>query len=68
MGTLDSPVRTGQSTFHCPVRATSVDRWGLELLTVEVVYPYGAPDSPARSDIADCLCPSDASNYGAVDR
>jgi hypothetical protein len=21
---------TGQGTFHCPVRATSVDRWRLE--------------------------------------
>jgi hypothetical protein len=30
MGTPDSPVRTGDSTVHCPVRATSADRWGLE--------------------------------------
>jgi hypothetical protein len=29
-GTLDSPVRTEHSTIHCPVRATSVDRSGLE--------------------------------------
>jgi hypothetical protein len=29
-GTSDSPVRTRHSTVHCPVRATSADRWGLE--------------------------------------
>jgi hypothetical protein len=43
MGTPDSSVRTGHCTVHCPVRAMSVDRWGLELLFVEVVYPFGAP-------------------------
>jgi hypothetical protein len=46
MGTSDSPVRTGHSTVHWPVCATSADRWGLELLTVEVVGPCGALDSP----------------------
>jgi hypothetical protein len=34
------------------VRATSADRWGLERLTVEVLYPFAAPDSPVRSDFA----------------
>jgi hypothetical protein len=45
MGTPDSPVHTGHSTVQCPVRATLADRWGLELLNVEVVCPCGAPDS-----------------------
>jgi hypothetical protein len=27
------------------VRATSVDCWGLERLTVEVLYPLATPDS-----------------------
>jgi hypothetical protein len=27
---------TGHSTVHCPVSATSADRWGLERLTVEI--------------------------------
>jgi hypothetical protein len=68
MGTPDSPVRTRHSTVHCLVRATSADRWGLELFTIEVVCPYGAPDSPVRPDVAYCLLTSDASDYGAVDR
>jgi hypothetical protein len=46
MGTPDSLVCTGHGTVHCPVHATSANRWGLELLTVEVVCPCGAPDSP----------------------
>jgi hypothetical protein len=44
-GIPDSPVCTGHYTIHCLVHATSADRWGLELLTVEVVYPCGAPDN-----------------------
>jgi hypothetical protein len=32
------------------VRATSVDRWGLERLTVEVLCPLVAPVSPVHSD------------------
>jgi hypothetical protein len=44
---------TGHSIVHCPVRATSADRWGLELLTVEVFCPFGAPDSPVRPIVAD---------------
>jgi hypothetical protein len=39
-------LRTGHNTVQCLVRATSADGWGLELLTVEVVCPFGAPDSP----------------------
>jgi hypothetical protein len=45
MGTLDSPVAHGHNIVHCPVRATSADRWGLELLIVEVFCPLAAPDS-----------------------
>jgi hypothetical protein len=41
---------TGHGTVHCPVRATSADRWGLERLTIEVLCPPAAPDSPVRSD------------------
>jgi hypothetical protein len=54
MGTPDSPVRIRHSTIHCPVRAMSADRWGLELLTVEVVYPFGAPDSPVAHRTVLC--------------
>jgi hypothetical protein len=43
MGTLDSPVVHRTLIIHCPVIATSDDRWGLELLTVEDLYPRGAP-------------------------
>jgi hypothetical protein len=38
--------------------ATSTDSWGLELLTVEDFCPFGARDSPVRSDIVDCLLTS----------
>jgi hypothetical protein len=38
--------------MHCPVRATSADRWGLERLTVEGLCPLVVPDSPVRSDFA----------------
>jgi hypothetical protein len=41
---------TGHGTVHCPVIATSADRWGLERLTVEVFCPFAAPDSLVRSD------------------
>jgi hypothetical protein len=34
------------------VHATSSDRWGLELLTIEVLCPLEASDSPVRSDLA----------------
>jgi hypothetical protein len=38
------------STVHCPVRATSTNCWGLELLTTEVLCPLVSSDSPVRSD------------------
>jgi hypothetical protein len=44
---------TGHCTVHCPVSATSVEHWGLELLTVEVFYPLAAPVSPVYPDVAD---------------
>jgi hypothetical protein len=50
MGTTDSPVVHPTLTVHCPVRAMSADRWGLELLIVEVFCPLAAPDSPVHSD------------------
>jgi hypothetical protein len=37
--------RTGHDIVHCPVRATSADRWGLERLTIEVLCPLVALDS-----------------------
>jgi hypothetical protein len=43
---------TGHDTVHCPVRATSADHWGLERLTIEVLCPLVAPDSPVCSDFA----------------
>jgi hypothetical protein len=44
---------TGQGTIHCPVPATSADRWGLERLTIEVFCPLAPPDSP----VAHHTCP-----------
>jgi hypothetical protein len=38
------------------VRTTSADRWGLERLTVEVLCPLAAPDSPVRSDFCTVHC------------
>jgi hypothetical protein len=35
--------------------ATSADRWGLEQLTIEVIYPFAAPDSLVQPIITDCL-------------
>jgi hypothetical protein len=49
---------TGHCIVHCPVSATSGDRWGLELLTVEVFYLLAALDSPVQPDVADCLLTS----------
>jgi hypothetical protein len=45
MGTSDSLVV--HRTLHCSlsVSATSATRWGLEMLTVEVLCPCGARDS-----------------------
>jgi hypothetical protein len=45
---------TGHSTVHCPVHATSAVRWGLEQLTVEVVCPFTAPDSPMVHRTVQC--------------
>jgi hypothetical protein len=64
---------TGHSIIHCPVGAMSADHWSLERLTVEVVCPLAAPDSPVRSDISYCLLTSDSqtdaqSTVGEVDR
>jgi hypothetical protein len=55
------------------VSATSTDYWGLELLTVEDLCPFGAPDSPVRSDITDILLTPDGKTaaqltVGEVDR
>jgi hypothetical protein len=54
---------TGHSTVHCPVHATSADRWCLEWLTIEVVCPFPAPDSPVRPVVAYCLLTSCAADY-----
>jgi hypothetical protein len=62
---------TGHSIVHCPVRATSGDRWGLEQLTIEVFCPFAAPVSPGRPVVADCLLTSGTTDYAdsrAVDR
>jgi hypothetical protein len=37
---------TGHSAVQYPVRAMSADHWGLDRLTVEVLCPLAAPDSP----------------------
>jgi hypothetical protein len=49
---------TGHGTVHCPVRATSADRWGLELLTVEVFCPLVAPDSLVVHRTVRCVLTS----------
>jgi hypothetical protein len=46
---------TGHGTVHCPVRATSADRWGLERLTVEVLCPLVAPDSSVAQWKVQCV-------------
>jgi hypothetical protein len=45
---------TRHSIVHCPVRATSGNRWDLELLHVEVVCPCGAMDSPVAHRTVRC--------------
>jgi hypothetical protein len=54
MGTPDSPVV--HQTLHCSlsVSAMSAARWGLALLTVEVLCPCGAPDSLVEHRIIRC--------------
>jgi hypothetical protein len=44
---------TRQGIVHYPVPATSADRWGLKRLTIEVLCPLAAPDSP----VAHQTCP-----------
>jgi hypothetical protein len=61
----------GHVTVHCPVHATSANRWGLELLTVEVLCPLAAPDSPVCSNFAvltSDFCTIHSSSIRAVDR
>jgi hypothetical protein len=67
---------TEHCTVHCPVSATSVDRWGLELLTVEVFYLLAAPDSPVAHWTVRCVltsvmqsaCSQRSRPLGEVDR
>jgi hypothetical protein len=62
---------TRHGTVHCPVRAMLADCWGLEWLTVEVLCPLAAPDSPVRSDLAvltSDFCTVHCSLVSAVDR
>jgi hypothetical protein len=49
---------TGHGTVHCPVLATSADRWGLERLTVEVPRPLVAPDSLVAHWTVQCVLTS----------
>jgi hypothetical protein len=50
---------TRHDTVHCPVRAMSADRWGLERLTVEVPCPLVAPNSPMFGGTPDSPVCSD---------
>jgi hypothetical protein len=45
---------TRHTIVNCPVSATSDDRWGLELLTVEVLCSLTAPDSPVAHRTVRC--------------
>jgi hypothetical protein len=46
---------TEHGTVHCPVRATPADRWGLEWLTIEVICPLVASDSPVAHRTVWCV-------------
>jgi hypothetical protein len=71
---------TGHGTVHCPVRATSANHWGLELLTIEVLCPDAASDSPVAHRTVWCVltlqfwlltsdfCTVHCSSVSAVDR
>jgi hypothetical protein len=64
---------TGHGTVHCLVRATSANRWGLELLIVKVLCPLAALDSPVAHRTVRCVLTSDfcsihCSFVSAVDR
>jgi hypothetical protein len=49
---------TGQDIVHCPVPAMSADHWGLERLTIEVLCPLVAPDSPVAHRTVRCVLTS----------
>jgi hypothetical protein len=62
---------TGCSTVHCPVSATSADRWGLERLTIEVFCLLATPDSLVHPDVAvltSDFCSADCVVVSIVDR
>jgi hypothetical protein len=44
---------TRHGIVHCLVRAMSADSWGLEQLTVEVLCPLAALDSPVGTVCSD---------------
>jgi hypothetical protein len=46
---------TGHDTVHCPVPTTSADHWGLKRLTVEVLCPLAALDSPVAHRTVRCV-------------
>jgi hypothetical protein len=60
MGTPDSPVVHRTGTVHCPVRATSLRRWGLEQLDRWNPLSCSCMDSP----VAHRTCPV-RSNFAA---
>jgi hypothetical protein len=52
------------------VSATSANRWGLELLTIEFFYPLAASDSPVHFDftvLTSDFCSADYATVSAVD-
>jgi hypothetical protein len=49
---------TGHDTSHSLVPATSADHWGLEWLTIEVLCPIVAPDSPVAQRTVRCVLTS----------
>jgi hypothetical protein len=56
-------------TVQCVPRQPTVGVWSY--WSLKTFFLFGAPDSPVRPDVADCLLTSDASNCGrspAVDR
>jgi hypothetical protein len=65
---------TGHGTVYCLVRPMSADRWGLERLTIEVLWHLVAPDSPVHFDLAVLTSalftvhPTVQSTVGEVDR
>jgi hypothetical protein len=70
-GTPDSPVV--QRTWHCSLSGAChlADHWGLERLTVEVICPLVAPDSPVYYDFAALtsdFCAAHCTLFIAVDR